>query len=336
MKRSLFLLLLELICIQYGSMQSQESDGERVSPEVILDLIDCVKSGISNLTDIVMETRDELRVIREKLNMTETTTSTKEEAPTHALVQSPEPSITKALALPAEASSPAPPAHPCGGNGKWRTVRYYNFSDESYNCPAGWQLTRPPARGCGRVTHGGHSCDSVTFPVYGGPYSRICGLVLGYQFGKTFAFHGSTQYSINGSYVTGVSITRGNPRQHVWTYAVGEHEHSEPYVHGQIFCPCERVTNYVLIPQFVGTSWYCESGDNTRYGTPGYNLFYDDVLWDGEGCRDPGRCCQFDGPLYFTVALPHLVVDPIEFRICNHRNAHFSNVIISQLELYVQ
>ena len=159
--------------------------------------------------------------------------------------------------------------HVCGGTGGWRSVAYLNMSDIRYHCPAGWRLHPQPARGCGRTSHERLTCNSAIFPVHGGPYTKICGRVLGYQFGATYAFlasHENNSITINQSYVTGVSITRGNPRQHIWTYAVGYYERLQS-TSSRVFCPCEQI-NSVFIPSFVGAHWYCESGDNSPSGIP--------------------------------------------------------------------
>ena len=229
--------------------------------------------------------------------------------------------------------------HPCGGTPGWRRVAYFNFSDTRYLCPAGWRLHQEPTRACGRASHEELTCDSVFFPVDGGPYTQICGHVLGYQFGVTAAFYASVvnkTITIDDSYVTGVSITYGNLRQHVWTYAVGRFEGSY-YYNRYVFqiCPCEHIRD-IRIPDFVGAYWYCESGDNTFYGQSGYNLFSDDLLWDGEGCRISNTCCQFEGPVYFTRTVHEAVNDPIEIRICNYYTSQYSDVLISHLELYVK
>ena len=240
---------------------------------------------------------------------------------------------------PTEAVCP-PPNPPslceCGGCCGWRKVAYHNMSDTRYTCPAGWHLTPSPTRGCGRVSNDVKTCDSVKFEVEGS-YSEICGVVQGYQFGYTEAFRASNEnrsMTINDSYVTGVSITHSNPRQHVWTYAAGRYERRGGLLQ-YYFCPCEQATN-TFIPSFVGGCWYCESGDNSNYGTSGVNLFSNDVLWDGEGCRETGKCCQFDGPLCFSRAFTEPVSGPIEARICNYLTSQYSNVIVSHLELYVR
>ena len=73
-------------------------------------------------------------------------------------------------------------------------------------------------RACGRSVDGG--CSSVTFPV-NTTYSQVCGIARGYQYGVMDAFQVVTGETIDQTYVDGLSITRGSPRQHLWTLAVG-------------------------------------------------------------------------------------------------------------------
>ena len=166
---------------------------------------------------------------------------------------------------------------------------------------------------------------------------------MGYQFGTTAAFYAAfknRRITINDSYVTGVSITHGNPRQHVWTYAAGRNEGNEYYdSNWQQFCTCEQIRDNFVIPDYVGTYWYCESGNNNVNGQvplTGMNLFYKDPLWDGKGCRTPNTCCRYDGPVYFTRMVCEPANDPIEVRICNYYTSQYSDVLISHLELYAK
>ena len=62
-------------------------------------------------------------------------------------------------------------------------------------------------------------CYSTIFGTYNMTFNKICGQAKGYQKGLTSAF--ITRSSINTFYVDGLSITLGNPRKHVWTYAIG-------------------------------------------------------------------------------------------------------------------
>ena len=72
----------------------------------------------------------------------------------------------------------APPIHACGGTGGWRRAVYLNFTDPNTPCPSGLRLTSHSKRTCGRVSIGQYTCDSVTFPVSGGEYTRLCGRII--------------------------------------------------------------------------------------------------------------------------------------------------------------
>ena len=57
-------------------------------------------------------------------------------------------------------------------------------------------------------------CYSTFFSTNGVSYQHVCGRARGYQKGSPDAFYTN---SIDTYYVDGLSITHGNPRQHIWT-----------------------------------------------------------------------------------------------------------------------
>ena len=67
--------------------------------------------------------------------------------------------------------------HTCGGTGGWRRAVYLDMKDPYTHCPSGWSLTNYSKRTCGRANTGQNTCDSVFFPVSGGPYSQVCGRI---------------------------------------------------------------------------------------------------------------------------------------------------------------
>ena len=223
------------------------------------------------------------------------------------------------------------PVYTCGGTGGWRRVVYLNFTDPNTTCPSGWQLTSHSKRTCGRVHINQHICDSVTFPVSGGDYTRVCGRIIAYQDRYTSAFwtyHDGLVTTIDGPYVEGVSLTHGSPRQHIWTFASGYNEFHPTYTG---VCPCDTTIN-ITIPPFVGGDYLCESGWNA--GPYGYLFYPDDPLWDGDGCTANSTCCSFNNPPYFTKAFPSPTTNDIEARICH--NSHYGDTPIEFIELYVQ
>ena len=231
--------------------------------------------------------------------------------------------------LPPSPTSLPSPHFSCGGTGGWRRVVYLNFTDPNTTCPSGWQLTSHSKRTCGRVSTGQFTCDSVTFPVSGGDYTRVCGRIIAYQDGHTEgfeAYHVGWQTTIDGAYVDGVSLTHGSPRQHIWTFAVG---YSELY-NIDDSCPCDATIN-INIPPFVGGDYFCESGWNSG---PYTTFFPDNPLWEGDGCTASSTCCSFNNPPYFTKELPSPTTDDIETRLCQQDSD--GDTPIEFIELYVQ
>ena len=224
-----------------------------------------------------------------------------------------------------------PPVYTCDGSEGWRRVAYLDMKDPNTTCPSGWQLTRYSKRTCGRASRGSLTCDSVFFPVRGGgDYTRVCGRIKGYQYSITDAFEAYDDgrvTTINESYVSGVSLTHGSPRQHIWTFAAGR---SEAYPTSDDACPCDA-TIAITIPPFVGGDYFCESGANTR-SISGFHP--DDPLWDGEGCSASSTCCSFSDPPYFTKQLSSPTCDDIEARICQKDGG--DDTPIEFIELYVQ
>ena len=109
------------------------------------------------------------------------------------------------------------PRHQCG-DGQWYRVAYLNMSDPSQQCPSVWrEYTSDGIRLCAQPTSSRGRCPGTLYPV-SRQYGRVCGRVIGYQFGSTDAFH-SRLSNIDQAYVDGISITHGRPRNHIWTYA---------------------------------------------------------------------------------------------------------------------
>ena len=190
--------------------------------------------------------------------------------------------------VPGSGSSDAG-GYECGGTFGWRRVVYLDMTEPNSHCPSGWRFDSK--RLCGRVSSVGLSCNSVLFPVTGGDYTRVCGSIRAYQNYGTDAFepyHIGEATTIDSAYASGVSLTHGSPRQHIWTFAAG---YSEIRVDA---CPCDATID-ITIPPFLGGDYFCESGVNS--GTP-HGFHPDDPLWDGSGCTTSSSCCSFIQQLY--------------------------------------
>ena len=136
--------------------------------------------------------------------------------------------------------------------------------------------------------------------------------------------------TVNGVYVDGVSITLGDPRKHVWTYAVGVSDDFN-YEYGN--CPCAN-HSALQAPLFVGDNYYCESGNTGVFDAS--VLYSEDALWDGEQCLPDNSCCDQTGQPWFYHQLPISVREHLEVRICQDQ-PHFDEVVtVEKLQLFIQ
>ena len=204
----------------------------------------------------------------------------------------------------------------------WTRVAYLNMIDPMQSCPSDWRdRSANGVRVCGRPAGSNNECHSTFYPTGGHSYTRVCGRVVGYQLGHTDGFHSSR--TIDEPYVEGVSITHGSPRSHIWTLAADIRETGSG-------CPCE--VGGESAPLFVGSNYYCESGQN-GIDHPLSVLYSSDPLWDGAGCESEGSCCS-TAP-WFTVVLANPTSDDIEVRICAD-SGDSEDTPIHLLELYIR
>ena len=125
-----------------------------------------------------------------------------------------------------------------------------------------------------------------------------------------------------------MSVTHGHPRQHVWTFTSAHDEVTNTA------CPCIHPSQHfgVVIPSFVGDDYYCETGSRTR-GEQRY--YFEDPLWDGEGCEGESECCDRGGPS-FCKQLPQPTQEDIELRVCRDEQRNNEDIVLEQIELYIQ
>ena len=223
------------------------------------------------------------------------------------------------------------------GAGLWNRVAFLNMSDPSEQCPSTWRLvTTGGVRACGRLNSSAPSCEGLFYSSIS-EYQRVCGRVIGYQFSHPdgFGFRPPDLSILNNTkpYVDGLSITYGQPRHHIWTYAAGLSENSTYLTAAN--CPCSPETGQ-RPPRYVGNNYYCESGNqNTNEDSFLLSLYTDDKLWDGEQCE--GTCCSGSrGPPWFSVSLPNPTTESIEVRICGDQSTVDEDTPIELLEIFVQ
>ena len=184
------------------------------------------------------------------------------------------------------------------------------------------------------------SCSPpLKFPTNGISYSEVCGRVIGYQYGTPDAVATthvpiSEHNDINSYYVDGISITRGSPRQHVWTFMGG---YSDTYY--QLWnCPCSITPSSVQqIQSFVGSHYFCESGNHNAGAQSSY-LYTADPLWDGQVCgAQEGVCCSASGlPWFHRDYDTNTTTDYLELRACGDESTSNEDTPVSFYEIYVK
>lgn len=213
------------------------------------------------------------------------------------------------------------------------------MTDPTHKCPPTWREILSPKRTCSK-RGSTYTCDSTMFSTHGLQYNQIKGRIIGYQHGRTYAFNyynqwlsrNTTQYNvtIDTYYLDGVSITRGNPRKHIWNFASDLCEHCN-------LCPCSEASRDVS-PPWVDSNYFCESGTTTvvRPPWPDVLMFADDPLWDGKGCgQSELTCCIFNNPPWFRVTTDEVTSDDVEVRICGTINTSVDTPL-ELIELYIQ
>ena len=221
----------------------------------------------------------------------------------------------------------------CGNiTGGWMRAAYIDMTDENNTCPQGLNYTVVNStRMCTRSHTDYINCSSVTFPTHGVPYTKVCGRAHGYQYTGTegfFKYHNRRQSSLNDAYVSGLSVTSGSPRKHIWTFAAGL---SRDYRYGAANCPCALYPGPAA-PPFVGENVFCESGNTGRFNPFRWN--FDDPLWDSHGCVSGSTCCDRGGP-WFTTTLNQEVRDDIEVRMCTTNIFSLEKIGVEKLEICI-
>ena len=213
----------------------------------------------------------------------------------------------------------------CGSVGGWTRIGYLDMSDATQNCPSGLRyFSSGSVRACGSNNFHRSGCSaSVIYPSNGISYTQICGRITAYQFGHTDAIDGPN--NINANYLEGVSITRGSPRQHVWSFLSSYNEASTQ-------CPC--ATSSSSSPRsFMGNNYFCESGNQNSGWSR--SLYTADPLWDGQNCRSNEAPCCNGLPWFHRDYGSTSSTESLELRMCSG-NAYYENSPISYLEMYIK
>ena len=223
-----------------------------------------------------------------------------------------------------------------GRGGGWRRIVGIDISAGD-DCPTGWRKANNSGVSFCRVDSDSiQTCSSASFSTNGTSYESVCGRARGYQKGITYAFRFSATSSLNAPYVSGLSITHGTPRQHIWTYATGRYDNTRFASEATFICPCANTGGQSgpSSPSYVGTNYYCESGTENTISSVAYYL--NDALWDGLGCTNSSCCSNFSQQPWFYHQLNIPTSNDIEARICDVNSFSSASTLIDQLEIYIQ
>ena len=210
----------------------------------------------------------------------------------------------------------------CGNIGGWTRIASVNIT-RGDECPTGWNKRSQDGISFCRSPSGNGGCYPALFPSKGINYQKVCGMARGYQKGDTDAF---------GLSLDGLSITHGNYRQHIWSYAAGQSDAATHSIHK---CPCAAPPGNNAPISFIGSHYYCESGSNE--GPPHPVVYYlSDPLWDGLDCPTNNTCCDNTNLPWFYRELDMATMDDVEVRMCTTTHFGHEGVLIDQLELYIQ
>ena len=221
----------------------------------------------------------------------------------------------------------------CGNiTGGWMRVAELNMTNTSQQCPGELVETMDNnTRRCEAVNDG---CSSTIYPTLNINYRKVCGRITGYQVGSTNAFKKYIDNKnitfINSTYVDGVSLTYGDPREHIWTFAAAlDRNDTLTRAEGRSsHCPCRFGVDRFDPPPFVGEDYFCDAG-NEEFMT-GETGLQTDPLWEGTNCL----CCVSDNPPWFYKQLPQPTTDDIQMRVC--KDEIKENIAITEIEIYVQ
>ena len=223
-----------------------------------------------------------------------------------------------------------------GVGGGWMKVAKLDMTNSSHQCPSGTRLRNNQSRRlCGMDSALQEGCSSTTFAIQGIKYSRVCGKIIAYQYASPDSFKNihRSGTTINDNYVDGISLTYGNPRAHIWTFAAAPDERS---VAAPYSCPCTNIHHSgsaARPPSFVGTDYFCDTATTEAWQ---HKVYTDDPLWDGDGCGAANTCCSLNNPPWFSKQLPSTTTGNIEMRICRDEVSTNEDILIETIELFIQ
>jgi hypothetical protein len=152
------------------------------------------------------------------------------------------------------------------GTGGWLVLADHNYSTGTA-CPgtlvavaAGSSVNTTLCWRNVASTSGGTKSASFSPPY---PVDEVNVKLTGHQWYSMDAFGSKSGASIDAIYVDGASLTRGSPRQHLYTWAVGLSSGTTEINN----CPANSGSSG---PAFMGSNWACQTGNTTTHTNTWY------------------------------------------------------------------
>ena len=183
-------------------------------------------------------------------------------------------------------------------------------------------------------------CSSSMFSTLGVEYSRVCGKVIGYQYlftdqmdlvhpeldldcTKPMSMELASSHMAHQDNMSGLLL------QLMMKHLILDIMQSVLVAH--VLIRLSPLLESTL--SFVGNDYYYENGSRMRSED---RYYFDDPLWDGEGCEgENNECCDRGGP-WFCKQLPQPTQDDIEMRVCLNSFFQDEDVVLEQIEFYIQ
>ena len=238
----------------------------------------------------------------------------------------------------------------CGGiTGGWMRVAHTDTRDVTSRCPPGFKSKKDPfthhdpldkgfldsIRTCVIQSDQAKSCSSTTYST-SVTFSKVCGRIIGYQFGSPDAFTNNFDEDyfhpgVSKFYVDGITLTYSSRYKHIWTFAAAYNKEAVPDI-----CHCKNGGNSTKRPpNFVGINYFCDTA--VESGSPQPRL-YTDPLWDGNGCgQGSTECCTFhSSPPWFYRHLPEATSDDMDMTMCRDQARSDEDIGIQIIDILVQ